>query len=158
MKKETSCNQGEYEKIMKIIDFRLPHKFKKIGYFGAASILVFLIVYKFLGANNLPLILKDVLRTLMLLFLLIASLSKEVIEDEFNKYVKFQSYVLAFVCAAAYCIFLPLITVVLDVIITKVTGDGIISFYNISSFEVIFILMGFQLLYFETIKRLERAE
>jgi hypothetical protein len=53
--------------------------------------------------------------------------------------------------------FLPLIAIVFDIIITKITGDGMVSFYEVSSFEVIFILMGFQLLFFETLKRFGRA-
>jgi len=157
MEKQLSHNEDEYNRLIKILDFRLPHKFKIIGYFGAILILVFLVGYKFLGDNAMTLIVKDVLRTLILFFLLLASLSKDQFEDEFNRHVRFQSYVLAFVCATAYAIFLPLIAIIFDIIITKVTSDGSINFHEISSFEVIFILMGFQLLFFETLKRFGRA-
>ena len=157
MAKQISHNEGEYNRLSKILDFRLSHKFKKIGYFGAMLILVFLFGYKLLGDNTLTLVVKDVLRTLILLFLLMASLSKDFFEDEFNRHVRFQSYVLAFVCAVGYSISLPLIAIIFDIIITKITGDGIINFHEVSSFEVIFILMGLQLLFFETLKRLGRA-
>jgi len=157
MNKQISHNDDEYSRLIKILDFRLPHKFKKIGYFGAILIFVFLLGYKFWGDNNLALIVKDVLRTLILLFLLLTSLSKDTFEDEFNRYVRFQSYVLAFICAAVYSISLPLVAIIFDTIITKITGDGIINFHEVSSFEVIFILMGLQLLFFETLKRFGRA-
>lgn len=157
MEKQISYNEDEYSRLIKILDFRLPHNFKKIGYSGAILIFTFLLGYKFFGDNTLTLIVKDVLRTLILLFLLLASLSKDSFEDEFNRYVRFQSYVLAFVCAAVYSIALPLIAIISDIIITKITGDGIINFHEVSSFEVIFILMGLQLLFFETLKRLGRA-
>lgn len=157
MAKKISHNEDEYNRLIKILDYRLPHKFKKIGYFGAILILVFLFGYKFIGDNNLTLIVKDVLRTLILLFLLLASLSKDNFEDEFNRHVRFQSYVIAFVCAAAYSIALPLIAIMFDIIITRVTGDGSINFHEVSSFEVMFILLGFQLLFFETLKRFGRA-
>ena len=85
-------------------------------------------------------------------------MSKDSFEDEFNRHVRFQSYVLAFVCAAVYTIFLPLIAIIFDIIITKITGNGVINFHKVSSFEVIFILMGLQLLFFETLKRFGRAQ
>jgi len=157
MANQISHDEEEYNRLIKILDFRLPHKFKQIGYIGAMLIFGFLIGYKFLGDNTLSLVAKDVLRTLILLFLLLASLSKDSLEDEFNRHVRSQSYVLAFVCAAGYAIIIPLIAIIFDIIITKITGDGMINFYEVSSFEVIFILMGFQLLFFETIKRFGRA-
>lgn len=157
MAKQMTHNEDEYNRLIKILDFRLPHKFKKIGYYGAILIFVFLLGYKFLGDNNLTLVVKDVLRTLILLFLLSASMSKDSFEDEFNRHVRFQSYVLAFVCAAVYTISLPLIAILFDITITKITGDGVINFHRVSSFEVIFILVGLQLLFFETLKRFGRA-
>ena len=157
MEKQRSHNEDEYNRLIKVLNFRLPHKFKKIGYSGAILILAFLVGYKFLGDYSLTLVVKDVLRTLILLFMLLASLSKDSFEDEFNRHVRFQSYVLAFVCATVYSIFLPLIAVLFDIIITKITGDGIINFHEVSSFEVIFILMGLQLLFFGTLKRFGRA-
>lgn len=157
MEKQITHNEDEYNRLIKILDFRLPHQFKKIGYFGAILIFGFLLGYKFWGDHTMTLIVKDVLRTILLLFLFLASLSKDAFEDEFNRYVRFQSYVLAFVCAAVYTIFLPLIAILADTIITKITGDGIINFHEVSSFEVVFILMGFQLLSFETLKRFGRV-
>jgi len=157
MENQISHNEDEYNRLIKILDFRLPHKFKKIGYFGAILLFVLLLGSKFLGDYTFSLIAKDVMRTLVLLFLLLASLSKDSFEDEFNRHVRFQSYVLAFVCTAIYSISLPLIAVIFDTIITKITGDGTINFHEVSSFEVIFILMGLQLLFFETLKRFGRA-
>lgn len=146
----------EYSRLMKILDFRLPHKFKRIGYVGAISIFVALLAGKFISDSTL--LVKDVLRTLVLFFMLIASLSKDAFEDEFNRHIRFQSYVISFVCVGIYTIGLPLVTVVMDVLITNIRGEGIVNFHKISSFEVIFILMGLQLLFFETLKKLERAE
>ena len=158
MAKQHTHNEDEYSQLIKILDFRLPYSLKKIGYIGAILILVFLFGYKFLGDHSLTLIIKDVLRTLILFFLLIASLSKDSFEDEFNKYVRFQSYVIAFVCTLVYSIFLPLIAIIFDIVITNITSDGVINFHEVSSFEVLFILMGLQLLFFETLKRFGREE
>lgn len=158
MANQKTHNEDEYNRLIKILDIRLPHYFKKIGYTCAILIFVFLIEYKFLGDKTMTLIVKDILRTLILLFLLFASLSKDKIEDEFNRYVRFQSYIISFVCTTVYSIFIPLIGLIFDVAISKITNDGTNNFYEMSSFEILFILMGLQLLFFETLKRFGRAE
>ena len=114
-----------------------------------------LIFSKFFGIETL--LQKDILRTLVLFFMLMASVSKDKLEDEYNRSIRFQSFVIAFVISTIYAIILPLITVVLDLAISKITGDGTVNFYEISAFEVLFILLGIQLLSFETLKRLGRV-
>ncbi len=156
MEKQCIRSQEEHSKLMKIINFRLPHAYKKIGLIGAIAIFGFLIFYKFYGANTL--IVKDILRTVMIVLLLLASLSKEQVEDEFVSHIRSQSYVISFVCAIAYSIVLPLVSYVLDVLITNIRGDGTISFDETSAFQVMFMLICFQLLFFETLKRFERAQ
>ena len=156
MQDQVSCQENEYSRLLKIINFRLAPSFKKIGLIGAIFLLSCLIISKFLGIESL--IGKDVLRTLVLLFMLMASMSKDSLEDEFNKHIRLQSYALAFACSAIYAITLPLIAIVLDWVITAVTGDGQVSFYEVSAFEVLFMLMGLQILFFHTIKKLESAE
>lgn len=150
MSNET-CNY-EHNRISKILNFRLPHGFRKLGLMGAFLILLVLLGSKFIGSN--PLIVKDLLRTMILFFLLLASLSKDQLEDEYNRQIRFQSFVLAFVITAVYSILIPLLAIVLDLAITKVTGTGNIDFYEISAFEVLFIMLGIQQLCFETQKRL----
>ena len=93
-----------------------------------------------------------------LLCLLIASLSKELFEDEYVQHVRYQSHVIAFVGAIGYSICLPLVALVFDLLITKVSGDGQINFHEVSAFEVMFILVCFQLLFFETLKRFGCAQ
>ncbi len=147
--------QDEYNKISKLLEFRLPSKYKMIGIITASLILLFLMSSKFFG-DIAPLI-KDVLRTLILLFLLLASLSMDSQEDEFSKYIRFQSFKIAFVIAISYSIIIPLLAFIFDLLITKITGDGSINFHQISAFEILFILLGIQLLFFETLKRFGRA-
>ncbi len=155
MENKIACKEDEYNKLLKILNFRLPHEFKMIGIIGAALILFFLLGYKFLGSNTL--IAKDVLRTLILLFLFIACVSKDKLEDEYNRYMRFQAYVLAFIITVFYAVSIPLLTIVLDIIITNITGDGNINFHQGSTFEVLFMLMATQLLFFETLKKFGRV-
>jgi|GEM_PF-424153 len=156
MSNNTTHQNDEYSKLYSLLNFRLPHHFKKIGIIGAISILTFLLASKFLGDPSL--LVKDFLRTLILLFLLLASVSKEKIEDEYYKYIKSQSYVIAFVSAVSYAILLPLIALGFDIAITKISGDGLVNFHEVSAFEVLFILLCFQLLSYETLKRFNSAQ
>ena len=153
--KKISRSENEHNKMMKILNFRFPHKYKRIGIISAAVVLAFLIATKFIGLND-PL-LKDICRTVMLLLLLLASLSKDKMEDEYTLHLRSQSYTLAFICATAYSIGLPLIAVVLDLLISKINPDNLINFHEVSAFEVMFMLICFQLLFFETAKRLGNA-
>lgn len=153
----TSINkQNEHDSISKVLYFQLHHAFKKVGYLMAVSIFAFLIAYKFVGDNTL--IVKDVLRTLLLLFLFVTTLSKDKVEDEYIKHVRFQSFLISFVLTIAYSILIPLIAIILDFAIVNITGDGSVGFYERSAFEVMFTMLGIQLLSFETLKRFVCAE
>lgn len=151
MTNTTIKTEDEYNKFIRVLNFRLPPSFKLIGLIGAVSIFVFLLASKFIGSYSL--ITKDILRTLVLLFMLVASVSKDPIEDEYNRLLRFQSYVISFVFTALYTISIPLIAIFFDFIITKITGDGTVSFHQVSAFEVLFLLMGLQLLLFSSLKR-----
>lgn len=146
----------EHQRIQHILDFRLPHTYKKVGLSIAALLMVVLIAYKYVGSDTL--VVKDTLRTMMLFAMLVASLSKDRLEDEYNRTVRFHSFVVAFVCAASYTIVIPLIALGLDALITHLTGDGAVTFYELSAFEVVFTMLGIQLLCFETLKRFDCAE
>ncbi len=145
----------EYNNLMKILNFRLPHSFKKVGLFSALGFFVFLIVYKFVGSDTL--IHKDIIRTVILLCLLVSTLSRERVEDEYINHVRLQSYVLAFTITIAYSICLPLVAYGLDILITNVRGEGTVNFHEVSAFGVMFMLVCFQLLFFETLKKLNCA-
>lgn len=142
---------SEYNRLMEIINYRFPHSFKKIGLLTALALFVFIFFYKFYGANSI--IVKEVIRTLILVFLLLASLSRDKVEDEYVNHVRHQSYVIAFVCATVYAVALPLIAFALDILIHQVANYGELNYHEVSAFEVIFTLLCFQLLFFETLKR-----
>lgn len=156
MNSQSSNCRNEYSRLSKMLNWRLPNRYKKIGYICAAAIFIFLLGYKFYGQNTI--LVKDLCRSLVLLFVLIASLSKDPVEDEYVRHVRAQSYVLASVFSALYTIGIPLIALLLDMLITKITGDGSAKFYEISAFEIIFMLVCNQLLFFETLKRFGLAK
>lgn len=156
MNKQCTTPPDEYNKLHSLINFRFSHTYKKLALIGALLIFIFLLGYKFYGGNLL--FVKDFCRSVILLLLLIASMSQDIIEDEYVNHVRAQSYIIAFIFALSYAIIIPLIALIFDFLITKLTGDGSINFYEISAFEVIFTLVCFQLLSFESMKRFERAQ
>ena len=156
MAKQSSSLNKEHNNLMAILNFRLPHIYKKIGLVSAVLIFAFILAHKFLGISN-P-IFVDFLRSVLLLFLLMASLSNDKFEDEYNKHLRYQSYIISMVLIAGYAVIIPIIASVLDFLITTVSGNGSLSFYEISSFEVLFSILAIQILFFETLKRFVNAE
>ena len=150
-----TCND-ERSKLYRIINFKFPYSYRKIGILLGGGLLLALIISKFTGHDHL--LNKDLIRTLMLLPLLVAALSEEKVEDEYTSHLRGQSFIIAVVCALAYNILIPLIAFALDVLIVNVSGDGQTSFYDVSSFEVMFSIICFQIVFFEGLKRLDRAE
>lgn len=146
----------ERSMLHRVINFKFPHAYRKIGIVIGGGLLFGLIISKFTGHDHM--LNKDFIRTLMLLPLLVAALSEEKEEDEYTEHLRGQSFIIAFVCALSYSILIPLIAFALDALIVKVSGDGQTSFYEISSFEVMFSIICFQILFFEVLKRLDRAE
>jgi len=144
--------KGDYTKMNKVLDYRFPHNVKKLGIAAALMIFLFLVVYKFDGANEA--LIKDFLKTLLLAVLLIASFSKDKIEDEYTKHVRYQSYSLAFIFAVSYAIGMPLLSFVLDLVISNFRRDGNINFHDISAFEVLFMLICFQMSFYAVLKRM----
>ena len=148
-----TCNENN--SLFKVLNFRLPNGFKKIGLISASLIFISLIAYKFIGNNTL--IVKDVMRSLVLLALLVASVSKDKFEDEYSKHIRFQSVIIAFIFTAAYYILIPLIAIFLDSIISSFMENGNVNFYKISAFEILFTMLGMQLLCYEALKRYGRG-
>ena len=102
-----TITDNEYNSLSKILNFRLPNGFRKFGIISACLILAFLIAYKFIGSDAL--IMKDFLRSLILLFLLLASLSKDKLEDEYSRHIRYQSILIATVFTTVYAILIPII-------------------------------------------------
>lgn len=154
--KTRSVHTDERSKLYKIINFKFPHSYRKIGILIGFGLLLGLIVLKFTGLEHL--VNKDLIRCLILLSLLIASLGKDKVEDEYASHIRGLSYILAVVCALSYYILLPIIALALDALIVAVSGDGQTSFYEVSAFEVMFSIVGFQLLSNYGLKKIDLAE
>ncbi|NVJ89527.1 MAG: hypothetical protein HWD82_08820 [Flavobacteriaceae bacterium] len=147
MKNDSFCEK-ERKRIEKLNKFQLPSKWKKIGWiiFGVSIILLF--------ARKLiteEVWLRFLLRHTIILGLLIVSLSKEKLEDEFIDKLRSQSYRLAFIIGVLYSLIQPHVENAVRFVLEKSPKDAIDAF---SYFQVLILMLLIQVMFFEQLKRL----
>ncbi|WP_232225381.1 hypothetical protein [Christiangramia salexigens] len=125
---------------------QLPNSFKKIGalIFIAAFIAMFIVAFT---AND-P-ILKGVTKYGVLFGLLLVSISKEKIEDEFIVKLRMQSYAFAFIIGVLYALAMPFIDYMVDLIFQSDKAE----IKEIGDFEILWMLLFIQVFYFHMLKR-----
>ncbi|MEO0526648.1 MAG: hypothetical protein AAFZ89_05445 [Bacteroidota bacterium] len=142
-----SSNNSDVKKLERWSRFQLPTYFKRVGYIVSLLGVALLITKAFF---DVPDWVKPVLSNMLILGLLIISLSKESIEDEFIVSLRSQSYRLAFVFGVAYAVFvLPFLNYFVDIILDT-SGD---ASFQVSVFEVLFCMLTIQLLFFNKSKK-----
>ena len=144
MSKPSLCER-ERTYIEKMNKFQLPNTFKKVGYYFTFGVFALMIAKKFIDE---PYWVKPILRGLMLLGMLIISISKDKIEDEFIETLRSQSYRIAFVLAILYSLLQPFINYGVGLILSK--NKALESF---DYFQVLFYMLLVQLLVFWQLKR-----
>ncbi|QMU65166.1 MAG: hypothetical protein GKR88_13270 [Flavobacteriaceae bacterium] len=137
--------EKERNRLEKLHKFQLAHKYKKVGITIAIFAFLLMIAKKFVDE---PLWIKPILSNILLLGMLIISVSKEKIEDEYIDSLRSQSYRLAFVFAIIYSLIQPGINYVVTVLLGKETGANEFSY-----FQVLFFMLIVQLLFFNQLKR-----
>lgn len=147
MSKQSICER-ERSHLQKMNKFLLPNKFKTIGYYIAFGGFGLMILIKFIEE---PLWVKPILRKVLLLGMLMVSISKDKIEDEFIETLRSQSYRLAFIMAVLYSLIQPVINYVVGLFFDKKE-----EFNDFSYFEVLFFMLIIQLLFFWQFKRFNK--
>lgn len=142
--KESICEK-ERSHIEKMNKFQLPNRYKKIGLYGAFFIFGLMIAKKFFDE---PLWVKPVLRGLLLGFMLLISLAKDKVEDEFIDSLRSQSYRLAFILAIVYSLVQPFINYGVGILF-----DSSEKLEGFSYFQVLFFMLLVQLMVFYQLKR-----
>lgn len=136
----------ESKQLRKIQNFQLPTIFKTIGI--AVTILgmvaIFGVGFFIEDAVSTKLLIKKV----MLIGLLCASISRDTIEDELSISLRSQSYALAFVMAVVYAIIQPEINHFVGNLFSN--GKG---YVELSSFEVLWFMLVVQLCIFTLLKK-----
>jgi uncharacterized membrane protein len=144
MKKSTICER-ERRQLEKMNKFQLRSHYKKVGFMVAIGSFAFMIAIKYI--DN-PVWLKPFLHGVLLIGLLLISVSKEKIEDEYIDSLRSQSYRLAFILAIVYSLVQPIVNFVVSYILKQ--DDEYESF---NYFQVLFFMLIVQLLFFWKLKK-----
>lgn len=145
--KESLCEK-ERSRIEKMNKFQLPNRYKQIGLYGALFIFGLMIAQKFFDE---PSWMKPALRGLLLGFMLLMSLAKDKVEDEFIDSLRSQSYRLAFILAIVYSLVQPFINYGVGILF-----DASETLEGFSYFQVLFFMLVVQLMFFYQLKRFNR--
>lgn len=143
--KHQSLMECETNKLNKSYAFQLSHRFKKIGYYVAFGTFGLMIAKKFIDE---PEWVKSALRVLLLIGMLIISMSKDKVEDEFIDSLRSKSYRLAFIMGVLYALIQPLINFAVSSLLAKEA-----SLSGFDYFQVLFFMLLVQLMMFWQLKK-----
>ena len=133
----------------KLANHQIPNSFKKIGGIIFFSSFILLVGNQlFFEKFNLSIIAKYGLLIGMFLW----SISKEKIEDELILKLRMQSYTFAFLIVVIFTLLHPLMNYLVDFVIE----DNKANISDYGDFEILWLLLGSQLWFFEIQKRLHK--
>ena len=144
MKKSTICERERIQ-LEKMNKFQLGNPYKKVGFTETITSFVLIIAIKYI--DN-PVWLKPFLNGILLIGLLLISVSKEKIEDEYIDSLRSQSYRLAFILAIVYALLQPIVNVVVSYVLQQ---DN--EYESFNYFQVLFFMLIVQLLFFWKLKK-----
>lgn len=147
MSKQSICER-ERSYLSKMNKFQLGNQFKKVGYTIAIAAFILMLGRKFIE-NSLWI--KPILQGFLLIGLLVISLSKEKLEDEFVDSLRSQSYRIAFILVILYALIQPLINFAVGFLLNQ--NEDLEGF---SYFQVLFFMLIVQLMMFWQLKRMNR--
>ena len=143
-----SICERERNQLEKLNKFQLGNQFKKVGYIIAIGTFVLMILRKYVEDSEWV---RPILHGILLIGLLIISLSKEKVEDEFIDSLRSQSYRLAFILAIVYSLVQPLVNYGVAVLFNQ--DDKLQGF---SYFQVLFFMLIVQLMFFWQLRRMNK--
>ncbi|PQJ78304.1 hypothetical protein [Polaribacter porphyrae] len=147
MSKSSICER-ERSHLEKMNKFQLSHQFKKVGYFIALGTFILMIGRKYIDNSEW---IRPILHGILLIGMLIISLSKEKLEDEFIDSLRSQSYRIAFVLVILYALIQPLINYGVGLLFDK--SEKLEGF---DYFQVLFYMLIVQLMVFWQLKRINK--
>ena len=147
MSKLSICER-ERKQLEKLNKFQLGNQYKKVGYIIAIGTFVLMILRKYVEDSEWV---RPILHGILLIGLLIISLSKEKVEDEFIDSLRSQSYRLAFIIAIVYSLVQPLVNYGVATLFNQ--DDKLQGF---SFFQVLFFMLIVQLMFFWQLRRMNK--
>ncbi|MEN8880133.1 MAG: hypothetical protein ABF311_08170 [Polaribacter sp.] len=128
--------------------FQLQHKYKKVGYIISFSAFALMIAKKFIDEPNWV---KPVLSGILLVGMLLISLAKEKLEDEYLESLRSQSYRIAFILVILYALIQPFINFGVGLLF-----DESEKLEGLNYFQILFYMLVVQLMVFWQLKRMNR--
>ena len=146
---KNSFVECERKGLEKLINFRLPHYFYKIGMLIAGLAIVMMFVRAFAMEGDQE-VLKEVFKKVLLIGMLFMSIARDKVEDEMVVKLRMQSYTYAFVAGVIYALVMPFVEYGVSNAM-KPEGE---EFHDIGDFQLLLFILMVQLLCFHTLKRM----
>lgn len=140
--------ERERKGLIKLINFRLPHYFYKIGMIiaGASIVMMFVRAFAFEAEEE---ILIDILRKILLIGMLLMSIARDKEEDELIVKLRMQSYTYAFITGVIYALVMPYV----DLGVSNLVHGGGEVYKDLGDFQVLIFMLLVQLMSFSALKR-----
>ena len=145
VEKITNCERQSFQKF---INFRLSHRFMRIGVTIVMLSIVGMFVRAFAMEGDTEWM-KLLLQKILLIGMLVMSLSKDKIEDEMTVALRAQSYAIAFVIGVVYALVMPYV----EFGVSNMVNSGGESFKNLGDFQVLLFMLMIQLMFYHNLKR-----
>lgn len=143
--KIVNCERGRF---VKLINFRLPHRFMTIGIAIAALSIIMMFVRAFAMEGETEW-LKHLLQKILLIGMLLMSISKDKQEDEMTITLRAQSYAIAFVIGVVYALIMPYV----ELGVSNVVHSGGEVYKDLGDFQVLLFMLMIQLMFYHNLKR-----
>ena len=144
VEKIKSC---ELNRLNKIINFRLSHRFMTVG-IGIALLSIVIMFVRAFAMEGETQWLKLLLQKTLLIGMLIMSLSRDKIEDEMTISLRAQSYAIAFVVGVIYALVMPYV----EFGVSNVVHSGGEAFKDLGDFQVLLFMLMIQLMFYHNLK------
>jgi len=142
-----SIQEYDRKSAQRLINFKLPNYWKKIGWFGFAILFLGLLSTKFFEGDLE--ILKEILKKASLAFLFIVVLSREKIEDERIQNMRSQSFSFTFLAAVLYTILQPLVNYLALAIFKPEKAEVV----DLGDFVILWFMLVVYLMFFYVLKK-----
>ncbi|WP_456442732.1 hypothetical protein [Psychroserpens sp.] len=139
----------ERKGLERLINFRLPHYFYKIGMLIAGLAIVMMFVRAFAMEGDQE-VFKEVLRKVLLIGMLLMSIARDKEEDELVVKLRMQSYTYAFVIGVIYALVMPYV----DLVVSNIVHGGGEVYKDLGDFQVLIFILLVQLMSFSALKRM----
>ena len=138
----------ERKQMDKMINFRLPHVYLKIG-IAVMVLSICVMFWRALAMDGDTEWLKTLAKKGLVIGMLIMSISKDREEDELTVKLRTQSYALSFIIGVIYALVMPYI----DYGVSNVIKPYSESYKDLGDFQVLVFMLMIQLMFYHTLKR-----